>query len=173
MKWNGYFTLILDHSETTYASLSAVVSKWRAGLRQLSEGFLVSRASIIWWRISCWTNGRRQSQSFSTRRKDSTRRPSESFLVKGETKVWKKEHEERSERQTAGAGAASWHCGDYYVSYFHHREALHLQTLKAFVELHEFSDLNLVQALRSVLVTKTVTCSSLCFYEASKDDLEV
>ncbi|KAA8595340.1 hypothetical protein FQN60_012475, partial [Etheostoma spectabile] len=29
------------------------------------------------------------------------------------------------------------------------REELHLQTLKAFVELHEFSDLNLVQALRS------------------------
>uniref|UniRef100_A0A672G0D2 Cytohesin 4b n=1 Tax=Salarias fasciatus TaxID=181472 RepID=A0A672G0D2_SALFA len=31
------------------------------------------------------------------------------------------------------------------------REALHLQTLKAFVELHEFSDLNLVQALRQFL----------------------
>lgn len=30
------------------------------------------------------------------------------------------------------------------------REDLHLQTLKAFVDLHEFSDLNLVQALRSV-----------------------
>lgn len=30
-----------------------------------------------------------------------------------------------------------------------HRDELHLQTLKAFVELHEFSDLNLVQALRS------------------------
>lgn len=28
---------------------------------------------------------------------------------------------------------------------------MHLQTLKAFVELHEFSDLNLVQALRLVL----------------------
>lgn len=31
------------------------------------------------------------------------------------------------------------------------REELHLQTLKAFVELHEFSDLNLVQALRQFL----------------------
>uniref|UniRef100_A0A3Q3KZB6 Cytohesin 4b n=1 Tax=Mastacembelus armatus TaxID=205130 RepID=A0A3Q3KZB6_9TELE len=31
------------------------------------------------------------------------------------------------------------------------RETLHLQTLKAFVELHEFSDLNLVQALRQFL----------------------
>jgi cytohesin len=31
------------------------------------------------------------------------------------------------------------------------REEMHLQTLKAFVELHEFSDLNLVQALRLVL----------------------
>uniref|UniRef100_A0A3Q0SNQ4 Cytohesin 4b n=1 Tax=Amphilophus citrinellus TaxID=61819 RepID=A0A3Q0SNQ4_AMPCI len=31
------------------------------------------------------------------------------------------------------------------------RDELHLQTLKAFVELHEFSDLNLVQALRSFL----------------------
>uniref|UniRef100_A0A8B9H507 Cytohesin 1 n=1 Tax=Astyanax mexicanus TaxID=7994 RepID=A0A8B9H507_ASTMX len=31
------------------------------------------------------------------------------------------------------------------------REEMHLQTLKAFVELHEFSDLNLVQALRSFL----------------------
>lgn len=30
------------------------------------------------------------------------------------------------------------------------REELHLHTLKAFVDLHEFSDLNLVQALRSV-----------------------
>ena len=30
-----------------------------------------------------------------------------------------------------------------------HREELHLQTLTAFVDLHEFSDLNLVQALRS------------------------
>ncbi|XP_029584138.1 cytohesin-3-like isoform X1 [Salmo trutta] len=31
------------------------------------------------------------------------------------------------------------------------REEMHLQTLKAFVELHEFSDLNLVQALRQFL----------------------
>ncbi|XP_051940601.1 cytohesin 4b isoform X2 [Hippocampus zosterae] len=31
------------------------------------------------------------------------------------------------------------------------RDELHLQTLKAFVELHEFSDLNLVQALRQFL----------------------
>ncbi|CAG12517.1 unnamed protein product, partial [Tetraodon nigroviridis] len=31
------------------------------------------------------------------------------------------------------------------------REELHLQTLKAFVDLHEFSDLNLVQALRQFL----------------------
>uniref|UniRef100_A0A671VVS8 Cytohesin 4b n=1 Tax=Sparus aurata TaxID=8175 RepID=A0A671VVS8_SPAAU len=31
------------------------------------------------------------------------------------------------------------------------REELHLKTLKAFVELHEFSDLNLVQALRQFL----------------------
>lgn len=37
------------------------------------------------------------------------------------------------------------------------REELHLQTLKAFVELHEFSDLNLVQALRSVLFTSAST----------------
>lgn len=29
---------------------------------------------------------------------------------------------------------------------------MHLQTLKAFVGLHEFSDLNLVQALRFVLL---------------------
>lgn len=28
------------------------------------------------------------------------------------------------------------------------RESLHLQTLKAFVDLHKFTDLNLVQALR-------------------------
>lgn len=31
-----------------------------------------------------------------------------------------------------------------------HREEMHLDTLKAFVALHEFSDLNLVQALRFV-----------------------
>lgn len=35
--------------------------------------------------------------------------------------------------------------------WFSFRQELHLQTLKAFVALHEFSDLNLVQALRSVL----------------------
>lgn len=33
---------------------------------------------------------------------------------------------------------------------FLHREELHLEILKAFVGLHEFSDLNLVQALRFV-----------------------
>lgn len=33
-------------------------------------------------------------------------------------------------------------------SLFPIREDLHLQTLKAFVDLHEFVDLNLVQALR-------------------------
>lgn len=32
------------------------------------------------------------------------------------------------------------------------REELHLQTLKAFVDLHEFSNLNLVQALRSASI---------------------
>ncbi|KAM9491745.1 cytohesin 4b isoform 2-T3 [Salvelinus alpinus] len=35
--------------------------------------------------------------------------------------------------------------------YLGEREDLHLQTLKAFVDLHEFSDLNLVQALRQFL----------------------
>lgn len=34
--------------------------------------------------------------------------------------------------------------------FFAHREEMHLQILKAFVDLHEFSDLNLVQALRFV-----------------------
>lgn len=38
-----------------------------------------------------------------------------------------------------------------------HREELHLQTLKAFVDLHEFSDLNLVQALRSAPLHFTPT----------------
>lgn len=40
-----------------------------------------------------------------------------------------------------------------------HREEMHLKILKAFVGLHEFSDLNLVQALRFVqfrLIVKTV-----------------
>ncbi|XP_041725628.1 cytohesin-4 isoform X1 [Coregonus clupeaformis] len=35
--------------------------------------------------------------------------------------------------------------------YLGEREEIHLQTLKAFVDLHEFSDLNLVQALRQFL----------------------
>uniref|UniRef100_A0A3P8UN70 Cytohesin 4b n=1 Tax=Cynoglossus semilaevis TaxID=244447 RepID=A0A3P8UN70_CYNSE len=43
------------------------------------------------------------------------------------------------------------------------REALHLQTLKAFVELHEFSDLNLVQALRSFWLWTYVICVNLLY----------
>lgn len=48
------------------------------------------------------------------------------------------------------------------------REELHLQTLKAFVDLHEFSDLNLVQALRSVLLIFTAAGLQLVrtFYPA-------
>lgn len=37
----------------------------------------------------------------------------------------------------------------------HPREEFHLETLRAFVDLHEFSDLNLVQALRFVKSEKT------------------
>lgn len=67
----------------------------------------------------------------------------------GERWVWKVnegEEEEETLRKKEGfnkVNALLWSHGP--LSY---REELHLQTLKAFVDLHEFSDLNLVQALR-------------------------
>lgn len=42
------------------------------------------RASLTWWRINCWMEVLSPSLSFSTRRRDSTRRPLVNFLEKGE-----------------------------------------------------------------------------------------
>lgn len=74
-------------------SMSVMINilKWEFFLLTLQnsrpvKNSLPCRASIIWWRTSWWTEVQNRLQSFFTRRRDSTRQPSESSLERGDQK---------------------------------------------------------------------------------------
>lgn len=70
-------------------------------------------------------------------------------------KVWKHTVKQRTTTSVVVVCFLDFSC-------FWCRDKLHLETLKAFVGLHEFSDLNLVQALRSVMLWLMVPQTTIC-----------
>lgn len=116
------------HTHTSVSSLFAL-GHWTA------QTALCFRESSFWWIMSFWIGNQSEWLSFCIKRKDWIRPPSETSWERGD--MW------TVDRQMC---VCVCECGSDHVWCF--REDMHLQILKAFVELHEFSDLNLVQALR-------------------------
>lgn len=140
-----FWCLLVNHSQLMSNLCAQGIVKSQHRLSRLlnnklfpsSDSFFVllsSQVSNIFTRIICWKLTNRMWRSFSTKAKDSTRQQSvrvEKYEKRRETVIW---------------------CGFSFLSfkgdYLGEKKPFNEKVLKAFVELHDFTNLILVQALR-------------------------